>query len=217
LSQSQFIVRLADLERGKKHFEWDLPLTWLKQCFVDSEATPEAPGTLAFEATLTAGEVLIRGAARAMVVMPCARTTEPVPIDLTAEVFLLLRPEPSGQNTPAGQTAAISKRGARPDAAQPPVPAKKARPARRPEIELTDQDAADDTYSGDKVDLEPYVREFLLLELPMMPLRSDLRSEERPAIPPTPESSDGSESARPVDPRLRPLAEIASRLRKTKE
>jgi uncharacterized metal-binding protein YceD (DUF177 family) len=85
-------------------------------------------------------------------------------------------------------------------------------------LELTEDDAAEDTYTGDQVVLDEFVREFLVLELPMMPVRSDLRSEARPAIPAAPDPSDDSDSCHGVDPRLRPLAEIASRLsKKTKE
>jgi uncharacterized metal-binding protein YceD (DUF177 family) len=217
LSQPQYIVRLADLERGKKDFEWELPPAWLVQCFADTEATPQGPGTLRIQATQPGGSVLIRGQAQAKVVMPCARTTDPVDIDLRAEVFLLLRQEAPVQDTSAGQGGAGGKRGQRPGPQQPSVPAQKQRPIHRAEVELSETDAADETFTGDHIELDSFVREFLILELPMMPLRSDLRSEERPAIPPTPESPEGNESSRPIDPRLRPLAEIASRLRKTKE
>ena len=215
MSQPLFIVRLADLERGKKQYDWELPLPWLHHTFEGTEATVEAPGTLVFEASVTSRQVLIRGSARAKVTMPCARTLDPVPLDLLAEVVLVLRPAAAaheGNRATAGSVTKKTNRDAEPHkAAAPP----KGRQARRPEAELSEDEAAADVYQGDHIELDNLVREFLLLELPMMPLRSDLRSSERPAIPPTPEAAGGSESSPTVDPRLKPLAEIASRLRNT--
>jgi uncharacterized metal-binding protein YceD (DUF177 family) len=89
--------------------------------------------------------------------------------------------------------------------------------ASRPEVELSLEDAAEDVYHGETIELDTLVREFLILELPMMPLRSDLRFEEMPAISATPGVTVSDDADR-IDPRLRPLAEIASRLKKpTKE
>ena len=210
-----FTVRLADLERGKKHYELELPLAWLRDTFEGTEATVESAGTLVFDASVTARQVLVRGLARARVTMPCARTLDPVTIDLSAEVYLVLRPAATvrvAHQTPAGSAA---KRTSPPAPAPRAAEAAKRRPAQRPESELSEDEAAEDVYESDPIDLDGYIREFLLLELPLMPLRSDLRFEERPAIPPTPEATQGGESPPTVDPRLQPLAEIASRFRKT--
>ncbi len=64
--------------------------------------------------------------------------------------------------------------------------------------------------------LDGFVREFLLLELPMTVRRSDLPSTDDPAIAP-PSAEPGGAEPRPIDPRLAPLAAIASRLRQNKE
>jgi uncharacterized protein len=215
LPQPQFIVRLGDLERGKTRYEWDLSLDWLRNTFDGTEATVDGPGKLAFEASLTSRRVIIRGQAKAKVTMPCARTLDPVPLDLSAEIYLVLSPAATPHVTARPPVGSAAERTNRSDAAPQAAAVPKRRQARRPEFELSEDDAADDTYQGDHIELDGFVREFLLLELPMMPLRSDLRSEERPAIPPAPETAIGSESSPRVDPRLRPLAEIASRLRKT--
>jgi hypothetical protein len=58
--------------------------------------------------------------------------------------------------------------------------------------------------------LDEFIREFLLLELPLYPRRPDLPSPEesivsRPLAGPTGEQS--------IDPRLEPLAKLAARLR----
>ena len=68
----------------------------------------------------------------------------------------------------------------------------------------------------EKVVLDTFVREFILLDLPMSPTVSDLPSEDKAAIPPAP-SAEGSEPSAPLDPRLAPLAAIAERLREHKK
>ena len=78
------------------------------------------------------------------------------------------------------------------------------------ETELETDGATRDTYQGDEIVLDDYVREFLLLELPLYPRRPDLPSPEeslvsRPLAGPTGEQS--------IDPRLAPLAKLAERLR----
>ena len=123
---------------------------------------------------------------------------------LPREIFLLLEPlsqAPIRPSTPRG-------RGQRPGRSAP----KGERSGRSAERDLlgwssdptlADDESARDTYAGDQVVLDPFLREFILLELPMFPLRSDLRSVEdagiggalsTTAVPPNP----------PVDARLAP-------------
>ena len=63
---------------------------------------------------------------------------------------------------------------------------------------------------------DDFIREFLILELPMFPRRSDLPTDDAPANPPLPaDSQPGGD--KPLDPRLSPLAELKSRLEKIKK
>ncbi len=83
--------------------------------------------------------------------------------------------------------------------------------------ELAEEDAAVDTYSGEQIVLDDFIREFILLELPMFPEREDLRSEsfEGSSAPPdgTPVTdASPDEGERPLDPRLSPLADLKARL-----
>jgi uncharacterized metal-binding protein YceD (DUF177 family) len=83
--------------------------------------------------------------------------------------------------------------------------------------ELAEEDAAVDTYSGEQIVLDDFIREFILLELPMFPEREDLRSEsfEGSSAPPDgTQVTDASpdEGERPLDPRLSPLADLKARL-----
>jgi len=75
--------------------------------------------------------------------------------------------------------------------------------------------AAEDVFEGETIELDAFVREHILLELPMFPVRSDLPSE-RSAATDTPAEGPGSaDEPRPVDPRLAPLAAIASQMQRT--
>jgi len=76
---------------------------------------------------------------------------------------------------------------------------------------LADLDVAQDVYSGEVIVLDTFVREALLLELPMMPLASGLPSTDSPGIHPTRDSAErGGEQF--IDERLKPLAEMMRRL-----
>jgi len=169
-------------------------LTW---ALAESEAESDgSDGSLELYLKKNGREVLVKGEAVAQVTMPCARTLEPVPVKLVAPIMLLLTPRPS----PAAN-----------------APRKPRRP--RDEADavaeelLSAEDAARDQYEGDAVVLDAFVREHLLLELPLFPVRSDLPFEPAPATDAPPDAPGAA-----LDPRLAPLAAIASQLqRNTKE
>lgn len=217
MSKPLFVVPVADLERGPRSVTWVLDEGWLKSVFADSDATPEGNGSVEVELSKNGREVMVRGKAKATVTMPCVVTLEPLSIELEPEVFLLLSPAPSAlppaRGGKAPKVVAIS-RGGRPPPGAAAKTRKRAESEATIEQELTQADAARDTYDGEKVVLDNFLREFLLLELPMYPRRSDLPSDESPAIAP-PSSEEPAET--PVDPRLLPLAQIASRLRDRKK
>jgi uncharacterized protein len=199
---------------------WILPVGWLKQVLEGTEAMPVRDGEATLELSLNGREVVVRGRARVDVIMPCARTLDPVDITMTPEVFLMLVPAvPS-----AGARPRVSAKGKRnvkfrrgPSMApQPGRAAWGGTSGWSVDPMLGNNEAARDTYSGEEVVLDGFLREFILLELPMFPLRSDLRLAEDAGI-------DGAllapaaPAGRPLDARLAPLADIASRLQKAKE
>ncbi len=215
MSANQYTVTVADLERGPKQVRWDLPVEWLAQALGETDATPLRPGTIKVGLSMNGREVLVRGRIAVAVTMRCVRTLEPVEVTLEPELFLLLTP-------PAQPAPTLPKR----HRGGPGAPA---RQRRRQSMEptndtkgwehdptLDDHDAARDTYDGKMVVLDPFIREFIVLELPMAPRRSDLPSASDAATTPPPQDP-GAADGPPVDPRLAPLVEIASRMRKTKE
>ena len=214
-----FSIPLADLDYGERELDQEIPREWLAKALAGSEATPrEKPGRLEVTVSKSGREVMVRGRARAYVTMPCARTLDPVDFDLTADIFLLLGPPTAGPARPSPKATAAAKK---PPSAPKTKGEKKSggdRRKREEDAALAEEEAARDTYEVDRVNLDPFIREFLLLELPMVPLREDLRSEETPAIErPLEPAPEGRQAQEAVDPRLAPLAAIASRLRAKKE
>jgi uncharacterized metal-binding protein YceD (DUF177 family) len=205
VSKPQFVVPLADLERGPRQVSWKIPEDWLRQALTDTEAEPRGDGELSVELTKNGRDVLVRGNAAAALTMPCARTLDPVAVNVRPEVFLML--SPAAPITPVVRRERARRAKARP--AGVPSAKKQGRSAVEDRT-LSDKEAAVDTYAGDQVVLDEFVREFILLDLPMSPVREDLPSPSRLAIG----SPSTQQGAAPIDPRLRPLAAIASRMKK---
>jgi uncharacterized protein len=186
--QDPFTVALRDLDAGEQRRHWVLPAAWIETQLLGTEAKSDGTnGSVDLYLKKTQRQVLVKGTVRARVVMPCARTLDPVEIPLQAEILLLLKP--------AAKAAAASGSRA---------------PSREQERPLTAEEAAEDEYEGEHLVLGPFIREHLLLELPLFPVRSDLPSEETAA---TGTAFDQATTAKPLDPRLAPLAALAGQLR----
>lgn len=195
MSTRIYVVKVRDLEDGPRTIRERIPDSWLAAQLADADVSPAGTDDGRLDVTLTkqGREVLVRGQVAVTVDVPCSRTLDPARYHLTAEVFLLLRPAPGS----ADESKRSAKRAAR----------KAGRRTEEEDLTLSDEDAAVDTYHGDEVALDDFLREFILLEIPMVPLREDLRSVPFEANPSPP-------SDRPLDPRLSPLAELKARLEK---
>lgn len=229
---------IRDLENGPRLLRDPLPFDWLTQILSDTEVSP-VPGKesrLSLTVEKTDAQVLIRGRIDVTISLPCSRTLDPAIYELRPEVFLLLSPKSEAKSS------GMKHRARKPRAAATNTDTKtthakgkgKPKGAWDEDPELEEQDAAQDFFSGDQIILDPFLREFILLEVPMVPLREDLRSESFEASPSPPsgtpakglsragdERSDTEGSAddedKPLDPRLSPLAELKARLEKKKE
>jgi len=207
---SRFVVSLSDLETGPKEVTFTLTEAWLRDVLEPAGASPRGAGSVTLELTKQGSEVMVRGNASFGATLPCVVTLDPVPFDLRPEIFLMLKQGPPAE-------------GARRAKGEPPrgEPKREPRPPKRkkrggawddgPELAPdAPEESARDTFEGDEIVLDEFVREFVLLELPLYPRRPDLPSSEesivsRPLAGPTGESS--------IEPRLEPLAKIAERLR----
>jgi len=207
VQETLFSIPVRDLERSDQRRSWEIPAAWLDRALAESDARSDGnPGTLELYLKKQGREILVKGRARAGVVMPCARTLEPVPVALDAEIMLLLAPRP----TPSANAPKPARRQR--NAAPEPRRAERADPEAEegPNEHLSEEQAARDEYSGDLVELDAFVREHLLLELPLFPVRSDLPFEANAATDTPPDDSGAA-----PDPRLAPLAALASQLKKT--
>jgi len=178
-----------------------------------------APGKLDVTLSKNGQEILVRGNLTAELTLPCVVTLDPVPVPVRTEILLMLSPR--GGGNAEGETHRGPKRGARPRGkVRGGVGAPATGPEQRGHWEetpvLSDEDAGKDTYEGHEIALDDFVREFLILELPMFPRRSDLPTDWAAANPPLPAGSQPGGQA-PLDPRLSPLAELKSRLEKMKK
>jgi uncharacterized protein len=158
----------------------------------------------------------VRGRIHASLTTPCARCLDPAAIDVDTELSLLLQLEtPAKHGAPAKAVA----KPARPSAhgghgthvthgahGTPAVAGEEGKKPPRPkeeEYEFTSDEADVDTYDGETVVLDGFVREAVLLEVPNFPLCSDDCPGIRPAAASAPEAA-----APRVDPRLAPLGAL---------
>jgi uncharacterized protein len=227
-----FVVSVKDLDDGPKTLSGEISIDWLRNALEGSEATPaDRGGSLEVHLSKNGGrEVLVRGVVRVSVIVPCARTLAPIALDLSPEILLLLRRTEAAPERQRGAAAPDAKprakrakreRGDSTGAAPEGAGARHGRPGGNhgtraqprggwdDDPELGPIDAAQDTFEGEQIVLDPFIREFILLELPLFPVRQDLPSlpvEARASAP------DFQESETSIDPRLAPLAELKDRL-----
>lgn len=227
MSRPELVVPVADLERGAKHVEFVLTEAWLRRALEDTGATIKAPGKLEVTVSKNGPSVLVRGNLTVDLTLPCVITLDPVPVPVRTEILLMLSPKSGATTEHEGHVARRRPRPPKADAAAAPEKARPAAeragrskgPAKAGSAEghweetpiLDDETAGQDTYEGHEIALDDFVREFLVLELPMFPRRSDLPTDSPAANPPLPaDSQPGGD--KPLDPRLSPLAELKSRL-----
>lgn len=213
MDKPSFVVRLADLERGAKEVTFTLNEDWLRRALSDAEAEPLEAGQASLELMKNDHVVLVRGHAHAKITVPCVVTLDPVPLDLRPEIFLELEREPEPVRVrPGAKTDPLAAPGKTPEQKKAAKRGAERRAKRAKEDpELSAEEAAHDTFKGEEIVLDGFLREFLLLEIPPYPRRSDLPSPEE-SISSRP-LADPKVEAKTLDPRLAPLLGIASRLK----
>ena len=231
------MVPVRDLDDGPKTLRQEISDAWLVQQLSDTDVAPAGNGDGHLDVTLTKNgrDVLVRGRLAVTIQVPCARTLDPAVYRVTPEVFLLLGPKTASETSGSG--ARGGRKGAEAVRAAGKAVAKDARSGGRGASRtpdggagkasggkggsetwdddglLDEGDAARDTYSGDQVVLDDFLREFILLEIPMVPLREDLRKAPFEATP-SPPGSPSAGVPEELDPRLSPLIALKARLEK---
>jgi uncharacterized protein len=178
----------------------DLPRAWLDEELGDAQATALAPGHVKARLSRTGDQIVVRGEVKAGVELPCARCLDPARYDVEGELSLLL--------TPAPVAAAAKAHVAKGHAAK--ANGKATHHFEPEEVELSSEDVERDTFDGETIVLDAFIREAILLELPNFPLCS----EACPGIRPGP--AESAPEAERVDPRLAPLGALRARLAEAK-
>ena len=168
----------------------ELPVAWLERELSEAEASASTPGELRGRISRSGkADMVVRCRVNASVELPCARCLDATPVEVDTELSPLLKPRPTapGKASPSNRgTAAERSSGKRAPIAkvvpEKAVPAKVAgkggppRPKPAPkrassnEYEFTSEEADLDEYDGERVVLDAFVREAILLELPSFPL-----------------------------------------------
>jgi uncharacterized metal-binding protein YceD (DUF177 family) len=226
MSRPELVVPVADLDRGPKHVEFVLSEAWLRRALEGTDATVVAPGKVDVTFSKNGLAVLVRGNLTADLTLPCVVTLDPVPVPVRTEILLMLSPKTGATTIHEAHVARRKARPAKTEAAGSAEKPARERPGRGKsggkgagkaeghweETPVLDEEiAGQDTFEGHEVALDSFIREFLILELPMFPRRSDLPTGDAAANPPLPAGSQAG-GEKPLDPRLSPLAELKSRL-----
>ncbi len=215
---SLFVIPAADIDAAGRSIDADLPVEWLDKQFAECDAKAHQPGHLSVRLSRSGNEIVVRGRASTLLEVPCGRCLAPAKLDINGELGLLLQPvrppPPQPGTTKAGKkkrrdAAATSATDATPETAVVKGAGKKRAPKEKdlPEYEFSSGEADADTYDGETVVLDDFVREAILLEIPIFPLCS----EACPGIAPGSSKVDDGDLPR-VDPRLAPLGALRAAL-----
>ncbi len=141
-------VNIDEIKEGGLDRAWDFSRDQLDGILEGDPAgyRARAPAQVAAHLDKVSRRVLIRARSRADLAAPCGRCLAPSPVEVRIDFAITLVPEDEGRE-PAGAHA-----GARPGGS------------------FSAPEADEDTYAGKEIDLDPIVREQLLLSLPGYPL-----------------------------------------------
>ncbi len=197
-----FVVPIHDLDVTGEDARFAITPAWLRGALEGCEAQPAGPdGLLDVHLSKTGNEVLVQGQVDVRLTVPCARCLAPVEVRPHIELSLLLSPSAGAPKGAPSNGRGGAPRGAPNNSKSGPKGAPKG-----DEAELGGEEADVDTYEGEEVVLDRFVREAILLESPTFPLCSEACEGIRPASESAPQPEGGV-----TDPRLLPLLELAKR------
>ena len=190
---AEFVIQLKDLEDGAREFSFVVGRSWLDLAMKDTGVKGDSgsEGSLKVIASMTGREVLVHGKAQAQLMTECGRCLGDMPIAVEAELTSLFAPK-------AEENA-------------------RRRDEDDDEIDPNEPDL--DFYSGEELELDSLVRDYLLLELPMQAScdkgwecpNLDLPDHVRESMKTDIHEQPG------VDPRLAPLMKLKQSAEQDKE
>jgi uncharacterized protein len=173
----EFSVPASDLDAAGKHFRFPIRASWLRGALEETDVRPSASeGELDLRLSKSGRDVIVRGTLTAELSVECARCLQPARVVVHEPLSALMVPTSDLSAKPGGGPGADAD-------------------------DLAADQADVITYDGETVVLDTFVRDELLLGIPMIPLCS----EGCPGIRP----QTSTESASPsIDPRLSPLLRL---------
>lgn len=171
----EFEIPVSELDAGGRDYHFPVRAAWLRSILEDTEASAgEGDGSLDVRMSMSGRDVALHGRLKAELSSTCGRCLGPAHVHVDQDVTALFAPK-STLKTPKDK-----------------------------EYEFAPEEADVLGYEGETVVLDDFVRDEILLEIPMIPLCS----EDCPGIRPPSPSEEESAKAPAIDPRLAPLLQI---------
>jgi uncharacterized protein len=145
-------VNIDEIKEGGLDRAWDFSREQLDQMLAGDPAghRASAPAHVTAHLDKVSRRVLLRARSRAQLGAPCGRCLAPAAVEVPVDFSLTLVPEEEGAE-PAPEPAGDRHR-------------------HRGGGSFSTAEADEETYSGKEIDLDPFVREQILLALPASPL-----------------------------------------------
>ncbi len=159
---AQFSLDVNDLDELGKDYSFPVSASWLARELegcpgVRAPSADTADGSLTVHAQKSGNDVLVRGHVTATVVSDCYRCLEDVSCTVTAELTALYTPAPAAKTGHSKDSTAKAAK----------APAKH---EEEDDDEIEPDELDHETFTGDKLVLDAFVREHVILEVPMQPL-----------------------------------------------
>lgn len=192
---AEFVFQINEVGDAGGHFSWPVKSAWVRSAFEAAEVEPASDGEigqLSLNAHRNGDELLLHGTLTADIRTPCVRCLSPAPVRVDTGLVGVLALPPVDRR-PAG-------RGAKAQVNE----------------DEDDGDRLDPALVvGDSVHMDDWVREHIVLELPMRPVcGDDCNGLEVPAHIRPPEDFGAEQE---VDPRLLPLMKLKDQVPSKKE
>jgi uncharacterized protein len=156
MTAHEFTISAGDLDAGGRSYLFPIRAPWIRAALEDHEATAAGPeGKLEVRASKSGSDVVVHGALRASLSIPCARCLESVTVEIEEPVSLLVVTQ-----------AALPSKGSVSE-----------------EDEILAGEADTLAYDGETVVLDDFVRDELILQTPKFPLCSEDCPGMSPSLP----------------------------------
>lgn len=208
-----FAIPAGDIDAAGRSIAADLPVAWLDEQLSDCDLRSAESGHVSGRISRSGADIIVRGRVHAVLQAPCARCLEPTKLDVDADMSLLLKPAAPAvlaQKADEKRAAAQAKKAAG-GSTKTETGKKASKEKEPPEYEFSSDEAEVDVYDGETVVLDGFIREAILLEMPIFPLCSEACPGIRPA---SAEAVEGGAEP-PIDPRLAPLGALRAALSKS--